>query len=148
MQKTIMKVSADINRIGFLIIIFGAIFYIAKAISREKKSVNDLVIRNNTLLVGATEEYIDTEMLHYRLQRYYKSKIKIDTHKSGSVKELYRLLATGKIDCIVISDAKADTISMVWSAPYAIDNNGNNGFRLGLPKTIFNRSLIKQFNNL
>jgi len=134
--------------LALLAIAFVVIIYSIKAKNWDVSQYKDIHLNSDTLYIGSTEEYVDHEMLLFRFQRYYKAKINTEKYKSRTLKELYRLLKDDKINCLVISATNVDTSSIVWSEPYAIDNIGKNGLRIGLPKTKHNQFLIKQFNHL
>ncbi|MEA5138624.1 hypothetical protein [Arcicella rigui] len=102
--------------------------------------------RPKTLLIGSTEKFIDSDVLLNRFQRYYDYKIDDETFSNKPIKELYRLLKSGKIDCIVTSISNVDTSSIYWSEVYAIDNTGGVGLRVGVLKTTSNVQLIREFN--
>jgi hypothetical protein len=109
--------------------------------------VKDLIIHpHDTLYIGSTEKYSDTDMLQNRFQRYYDVNIDCATYANRSLNELYELLNEGKISCMVTPLTEVDTSSMVWSEAYAIDDVGENGLRLGISKTVSNIELIRRFN--
>ncbi|MEA5404386.1 hypothetical protein VB776_15745 [Arcicella sp. DC2W] len=147
-MKNHRQKSVSIKILALLAIASVVIIYSIKAKNWSISQSKDIHPNSDTLYIGSTEEYIDHDMLLFRFQRYYKAKINTEKYKSRTLKELYRLLKDNKINCLVISIANVDTSSIVWSEPYAIDNIGRNGLRLGLPKTKHNQFLIKQFNHL
>lgn len=148
MMENNKRKSVFIKISALLAIASVVIIYNIKAKNGSISQSKDIHPDSDTLYIGSTEEYIDHEMLLFRFRRYYNTKINTEKYKNRTLKELYRLLEDNKVNCLVISAINIDTLSMIWSDPYAIDNIGRNGLRLGMPKTKHNQLLIKQFNHL
>lgn len=120
--------------------------YLGQLVNRTQDLRKTVSNQTKTLRIGSTEKFIDSDVLLNRFQRYYDYKIDDETFSNKPIKELYRLLKSGKIDCIVTSISNVDTSSIYWSEVYAIDNTGGVGLRVGVLKTTSNVQLIREFN--
>ncbi len=141
------KPTRGLKRFDFLISLFLGIMSIYLYLNQSQDSMLvkpfDIVINEkDTVFIGSTEEYCDPDILRYRLN----ANINCDRYSNKSLPELYILLNDRKIDFIVSPFDEIDTLNMVWSDSYAIDDRGLNGLRLGAPKTQNNTSLIRLFN--
>ncbi len=142
--KIIKSIYLTIGLLAGFVFLFGEFF--GQLVNRTQDLRKIVSNQTKTLRIGSTEKFIDSDVLLNRFQRYYDTKIDDETFSNKPIKELYRLLKSGKIDCIVTSISNVDTSSIYWSEVYAIDNTGGAGLRVGVLKTASNVQLIRKFN--
>lgn len=142
--KIIKSTCFTIGLLAGFVFLFGEFFW--QLVNRTQDLRKTVSNQTKILRIGSTEKFIDSDVLLNRFQRYYDTKIDDETFSNKPIKELYRLLKSGKIDCIVTSISNVDTSSIYWSEVYAIDNTGGVGLRVGVLKTTSNVQLIREFN--